>query len=164
MDRAWAEYSALLTEDPRDALARWNRALLAVRLDRAALCEADLTILLHETPERADEILARRALARLALGRLEGAEEDAAVAYRRKPSPSRERLWVRTLLALRRIEDLFWLSRPDELTILPGGGPSVMADLREAEMRLRSISRVNGREMTPSRVHRTRAVLLERTQ
>ena len=113
-------------------------------LDRAAQCRGGShASCSSETPERADEILARRALARLALGRLEGAEEDAAGAYRRKPSPSRERLWVRTLLALRRVEDLFWLSRPDDLTILPGGGPSLMADLREADERLRSIGRGN---------------------
>ncbi len=160
VDRAWAEYSALLTENPRDALARWNRALLAFRLDRPAKCEADLTILLQETPEKADEILARRALARLALGRLEGAEEDAAGAYRRKPSPSRERLWVRTLLALHRIKDLFWLSRPDDLTMLPGAGPLLLADLRETDQRLRSLARETGSVTAASRVHRTRAVLL----
>src|SRR5205823_6419327 len=109
VDRAWAEYDALLDEDPRDAPARLSRALLALWLGRAAQSEMDLTIVLPEAPERADEILARRALARLALGRLEDAEGDAAGAFRRKPSPSRERLWIRTLLALRRVQDLFWL-------------------------------------------------------
>ena len=84
-----------------------------------------------------------RAKARLALGRLEGAEADAAGAYRRKPSPSRERLWVRTLLALHRVEDLLWLNRPDDLTILPGGGPSLLADLREADKRLQSLAEEN---------------------
>jgi serine/threonine protein kinase/tetratricopeptide (TPR) repeat protein len=160
VDRAWAEYAALLAEDPRDAPARLSRALLALRLGRAAQSETDLTILLQEVPEQADELLARRALARLALGRLEGAEEDAAGAYRRKPSPSRERLWIRTLLALHRVEDLFWLSRPGDLTILPGGGPSLLGDLREAAERLRFLAGGNRAVTAPARVHRTRAVLL----
>jgi eukaryotic-like serine/threonine-protein kinase len=120
----------------------------------------DLTTLLRLAPERADEILARRALARLALGRLEGAEEDAAGAYRRKPSPGRERLWVRTLLALRRVDELSWLNRPEDLAILPDGGPSLTADLRATAERLRSAA-VEGRAGAASaRFHRTRAVLL----
>jgi len=160
VDRAWAEYDALLAEDPRDVPARLSRALLALRFGRAAQSEADLTILLQVAPERADEILASRAMARLALGRLEGAEADAAAAYRRKPSPSRERLWVRTLLALCRVEDLFWLNRPDDLAILPGGGPSLKADLREADKRLHSMAAGNRAVAAPSRIHRTRAVLL----
>jgi eukaryotic-like serine/threonine-protein kinase len=159
VDRAWVEYSALLGEDPHDDQAWKGRADLALRLDRAAQSEADLTRWLEESPERADEIRARRAIARLALGRLEDAEADAAVAYRHKPSPSRERLWLRTLLALRRVEELFWLSRPDDLTILPGGGPSLWADLREADRRLASLV-VGSRDVAArSRVHRTRAVL-----
>jgi tetratricopeptide (TPR) repeat protein len=160
LDRAWSEYGALLAEDPRDAEARLSRALLALRLGRSAQSEADLTILLRQDPERADEILARRALARLALGRLEAAEADAAGAYRRKPSPSRERLWVRTLLAVRRIDDLYWLVRPDELTILPGGGSALKTDLHEAGERLR-LSALENRQGTPrSRIYRTRAVIL----
>jgi tetratricopeptide (TPR) repeat protein len=160
VDRAWAEYSALLAEDPRDDQARLSRALLALRLGRSAQSEADLTILLQEVPEQADEILARRALARLALGRREAAEEDAAGAYRRKPSPSRERLWVRTLLALGRVEDLFWMNRPDDLTVLPGGGPSLRTDLGETDKRLRSLVGKNRDGAASSRIHRTRAVLL----
>ncbi len=160
VDRAWAEYDALLVEDPRDVPARLSRALLALQLGRAAQSEADLSLLLQDVPERADEILARRALARLALGRLADAEEDAEGAYRRKPIPSRERLWVRTLLALRRVEDLYWLSRPDDLTILPDGGPSLWADLREADRRLRSLIGGSRDVAARSRVHRTRAVLL----
>jgi serine/threonine protein kinase/tetratricopeptide (TPR) repeat protein len=156
IDRARAEYDALLSVDPRDVPARLSRALLALRFGRATQSEEDLTVLLQVAPERADEILARRAMARLALGRLEGAEADAAGAYRRKPSPSRERLWARTLLALRRVEDLFWLTRPDDLTLLPGDEPSVRADLREADLRLRSLSPAN----RTGAIHRTRAVLL----
>ncbi len=160
VDRAWAEYAALLAENPRDDQALLARALLALRLGRAAQAERDLTALLLLAPERADQILARRALARLTLGRLEGAEEDAAGAYRRRPSPSRERLWVRTLLALRRADELSWLNRPDDLTLLPGGGPSLKTDLRATAERLR-FAVVGGRGGASSaRIHRTRAVLL----
>ncbi|HZW31247.1 MAG TPA: protein kinase, partial [Isosphaeraceae bacterium] len=158
IDRAWAEYDALLAEDPRDDQARKSRALLALQLDRAAQAEADLTLLLRDVPEQADELLARRALARLALGRPDAAEEDAAVAYRRNPSPSRERLWIRTLLAAGRVEDLFWLNRPDDLTILPGGGPALMTDLRAAEQRLRALA--EGSRGRLPHAHRTRAVIL----
>jgi serine/threonine protein kinase/Tfp pilus assembly protein PilF len=160
IDRAWAEYDALLEEDPRDAPARLSRALLALRFGRPAQSEADLTILLQQAPELADEILASRAKARLTLGRLDDAESDAAGAYRRKPSPSRERLWTRLLLALHRVEDLLWLNRPDDLAILPGGGTSLKVDLREAEKRLENLARTNQSVGTPSRIHRTRAVLL----
>ncbi len=160
VDRAWGEYDALLAEDPRDAPARLSRAWLALQFGPAAQCEADLTILLRQVPEQADELLARRALARLALGRPGDAEADAAGAYRRRPSPSRERLWVRTLLALGRVEDLSWLSRPDDLTILPGGGPSLWADLRGAAERLRALAGGDRDVAARSRSHRTRAVLL----
>ena len=161
IDRAWVEYDALLAEDPRDDQARKSRALIALQLGRAAQAEDDLTLLLRDVPEQADELLARRALARLALGRREAAEEDAAGAYRRKPSPSRERLWIRTLLALGRVEDLFWLDRPDELTILPGGGPALRADLRAADQRLRALTgETRQGSAASSRNHRTRAVIL----
>ncbi len=160
IDRAWAEYGALLIEDPRDVPARLSRALLALRFGRAAQSETDLTTLLQQAPERADEILAIRAKARLALGRLEGAEADAAGAYRRKPSPSRERLWIRTLLALHRVEDLLWLDRPDNLTILPGGDASILADLREADRRLQSMTEENRAVGAAARIFRTRSVFL----
>ena len=135
---------------------------LALRFGRAAQSETDLTTLLQQAPERADEILAIRAKARLALGRLEDAEADAAGAYRRKPSPSRERLWIRTLLALHRVEDLLWLDRPDNLTILPGGDASILADLREADRRLQSMTEENQNRAVgaAARIFRTRAVFL----
>jgi serine/threonine protein kinase/Tfp pilus assembly protein PilF len=160
IDRAWAEYDALLLEDPRDAPARLSRALLALRFGRPALAEADLTSLLQQDPERAGEILASRARARLALGRLEEAESDAAGAYRRKPSPSRERLWIRTLLALHRVEDLLWLNRPEDLTMLPGGESSLTGDLRAAEKRFDSLAQAQQPGGTTSPIHRARAVVL----
>ena len=64
-------------------------------------------------------------MARLVLDRLDEAEADAAGAFRRRPTPSRERLWVRTLLALRRVDELCWLDQPDDLALLPAGGTSL---------------------------------------
>jgi eukaryotic-like serine/threonine-protein kinase len=160
VDQAWAEYEALLAVNPRDVEVRLSRALLALRLGRAALAEADLTMLLEQVPERAAEVLATRARARLVLGQLENAEADAAGAYRRNPSPSRERLWVRTLLALRRIDDLLWISRPDDLTVLPGGGQALTVDLREAEKKLKARAAANRSQQSASSFHRTRAVIL----
>ncbi|MGO9923982.1 MAG: protein kinase domain-containing protein [Isosphaeraceae bacterium] len=159
-DRAWAEYNSLLDLNPRDVLARQNRALLALRFGRSQQAEADLTILLRDAPERADMILARRAVARLALGRLEAAEADAAGAYRRKPTPSRQRLWIRTLLALHRAEDLCWLNQPDDLTLLPGGGPSLQADLRATAERLLAPAGAGKPGRATSRIHGAKAVLL----
>jgi len=160
VQRAWAEYDSLVRDDPRDIPARLSRALLALRFGRPAQAAVDLTTLLRHDPERADEWLASRALAQLALGRLDSAEADAAGAYRRKPSPSRERLWARTLLALHRVEDLFWLDRPDDLTILPGGGPALLADLREAAKRLHALAEGDRSAAGIARAHRARAVIL----
>jgi tetratricopeptide (TPR) repeat protein len=132
--------------------------LQALRLGEAQRAEDDLTVLLQGAPESAEEVFARRALARLALGRPLDAESDAANAYRRNPSRSRERLWVRTLLAAGRVEKLLWLDRPDDLTVLPGAGPSLRADLRAASEQLRLST---GETRAPSTLAcRTRAVLL----
>jgi serine/threonine protein kinase/Tfp pilus assembly protein PilF len=158
--KALREYDDLLAEDRNDHGARLSRALVAVRSGQFAQAESDLTILLSQLPERSDEILARRALARLAAGRLEGSEADAAGSFRRRPMPSRERLWVRTLLALERVDDLCWLERPEDLAVLPAGGRSIRADLRAAA-RLLASSRGGGSSGSPSvRAARTRAVIL----
>jgi len=159
-DRAWAEYNTLLDEYPRDVQARLNRALLGLRIGRANEAETDLTILLRDAPNRADQILARRAIARLALGRLELAEADAAGAYRRKPTPSRERLWVRTLLALHRADDLTWVNQPDDLRVLPRGGSSLGDDLRATAESLLARARADKPAQPRSLFHRARAVLL----
>ncbi len=132
--------------------------MLALRSGQPAQAEADLSIVLRDFPERADEILARRAVARLANGHLEGAEADAAGAFRRKPTPSRERLWVRTLLALGRVEDLSWLDQPDDLPPIPAAGRSLEADLRSAVERLDATASPR-QAMASARIHRTRAVL-----
>jgi serine/threonine protein kinase/predicted Zn-dependent protease len=160
VDRAWAQYNALLDEDPRDGLARWNRALLALRIGKAGAAESDLTILLRVAPERAEMVLARRAVARLALGRLEDAAADAAGAYRRKPIPSRERLWVRTLLSLHRAEELTWVNQPDDLAVLPRSGPSLWADLRATADRLLAPPGARKPGQPRAVLHRARAVLL----
>jgi tetratricopeptide (TPR) repeat protein len=160
VERGRSEYDALLAEDPRDAPARLSRAVLALRSGQPAQAESDLSIVLRDFPERADEILARRAVARLATGRLEGAEADAAGAFRRKPTPSRERLRVRTLLALGRVEDLSWLDEPDDLPPISAGGRSLEADLRSAVERLEATAPDHRQAMASARSHRTRAVLL----
>jgi serine/threonine protein kinase/tetratricopeptide (TPR) repeat protein len=135
--RAWAEYNALVGEDERDIEARLGRALVALQLGRYEQADKDLSILLtRDDPENAELYFARRALACLALGRLKQAESDAANSYRRKPTPSHQRLWVRTLLAVGRVEELSWLTEPDDLVLLPGDGPSLKADLRAAVKRL----------------------------
>jgi serine/threonine protein kinase/Tfp pilus assembly protein PilF len=163
--RARREYDALLSEDPRDAPARdarLGRALLALRLGQAAAAEDDLTIALQSDPKNAAAIFAWRALARLALGHPLDAEADAASAYRRQPSPNRERLWIRTLLALSRLDDLLWLKSPDDLAILPGGDRALRADFTKALQRLH-VAQVDGKDFlpeAPALVHRTRAVLL----
>ena len=58
VDRGRSEYDALLAEDPRDAPARLSRAVLALRSGQPAQAESDLSIVLRDFPERADEILA----------------------------------------------------------------------------------------------------------
>jgi Flp pilus assembly protein TadD len=67
---------------------------------------------------------------------------------------------VRTLLSLRRSDDLLWITRPDDLNILPGGGPALVADLRETERKLRARGAEMRSERSASSVHRTRAVIL----
>ena len=53
VDRAWAEYAALLAEVPRDDPARWNRALLAMRLGRSGRVPRRISRpCSSETPER----------------------------------------------------------------------------------------------------------------
>jgi serine/threonine protein kinase/predicted Zn-dependent protease len=167
VERAWAEYDALVAEAPGDLTARsarLSRALLALRLGQAARAEADLTLLLREDPENAVEYFATRALVWLALDHPLEAEADAVDALRRKPSASHERLWIRTLLAAGRVNDLLWLKAPDDLTVLPGGGPALRAALHGAVEQLRTWADGRGAppgtEVPPALIHRTRAVFL----
>jgi tetratricopeptide (TPR) repeat protein len=158
IDQALREYDSILAEAPKLSEARFGRALLAMKRGDANRAEADLTILLRDEPGNADDIFAWRALAWLALGVPKEAESDAANAYRRKPTPSRERLWMRTLLALGRVEELSWITQPDDLIALPGGGPSLKADLQTALLRLQLPAASNG--VAAALACRTRAVIL----
>jgi tetratricopeptide (TPR) repeat protein len=165
-DRARAEYDALISEDPADASAasaRLGRALLALRRGEAQAAEADLSALLGrpegvdpDDPPRA-EVLAHRALALLLLGRPGDAERDAAEAFRRAPSPARDRLWARALLAKGRVDPLR-LDRPDEIARWPAPGPGLAEDLRAAAERLRP--EASGTGPTALRAATARAVLL----
>jgi serine/threonine protein kinase/Tfp pilus assembly protein PilF len=161
VDRALAEYDRLLDEEPHDVQARYSRALLAQRRGQAAQAEADWTILLQDDPDNTAEVLAQRAEAWLALGQPPAAQADAADAYRRRPSPAHERLWIRTLLALGRFDELLWVKAPDDLVVLPGGDGALRADLALAAERLRGLAEGGGLAGTsPALVHRTRAVVL----
>jgi serine/threonine protein kinase/predicted Zn-dependent protease len=158
IDRAVREYDSILGEDPKLSEARFGRALLALHRGDANRAEADLTILLRDEPGHADEIFAWRALAWLALGVPKEAESDAANAYRRKATPSRERLWIRTLFALGRVEELSWITQPDDLIALPGSGPSLRADLRTALLHLQLPT--SGARVPAALACRTCAVIL----
>ena len=120
--RAHAELDALVAEAPADPNARLARALLALRIGQVVRAEADLTYLLQNDPRDSAERYAHRAQARLALGRPAEAEADAANALRLEWTPSRERLWLRTLLALRRGRDLVAFDRPEDVVLMPSGG------------------------------------------
>jgi hypothetical protein len=132
-------------------------ALVALQLRRHEQADFDLEILMRDNPKDAELYFARRALARLALGRFEAAESDAANSYRRNPTPSHQRLWIRTLLAAGRVDDLSWLIQPDDISLLPGAGPSITADLRAAVKRLQS--RDQNSTLSLPLAHRLQSVL-----
>ncbi|WP_165226622.1 serine/threonine-protein kinase [Aquisphaera insulae] len=159
---ARSEYEALLNEDPRDVPARLSRALLAIRTGEAGLAEADLTVLLTLDPDRTAELLARRAVARIALGKVVAAEEDASSAFRRSPTPARERLWIRSLLAAGRGGELTWLQDPDELGIMPTSGRPLATDLRAALESLAALAERGSPTVSPAPIRRARAVILSR--
>ncbi|MDB5352246.1 MAG: serine/threonine protein kinase [Planctomycetota bacterium] len=142
---------ALVRDRPDDLSARLARAILALRTGHPTAAEADLNLLLEKAPNSA-EALGFRALARLSLGRPADAEADAAQAARLDPSPHRERLRTRTLLASGRFDDLRF-DDPEEVRLLPAGGPALAASLRAAAEHLARVE--------PSEVVRcTRAAIL----
>jgi tetratricopeptide (TPR) repeat protein len=155
VQEALEEYDRLVDEDPADASARFSRALLELRLGRARASETDLTKLL--TPkdgreaEKRDEFLAARALARLELGRMDEAAEDASLAQKLAPSPAHERLRQRALLAAGRY-DLLQMDSPDEIGLLPLGG-------RQLERTLQAAAAALDRIPVPSQEDRFRAFL-----
>ena len=157
--RARAEYDALLALKPGDTVVRHSRALLELRMGQAAQAEDDLSALLEMGFPLRDrnEILAARALARLLLGRTDGAIADASAARAAHPCPAHERLWQRALLAAGRFEDL-GIDRPDAPARLPLGGVRLRADLRAAADGL--APRAAGRDRAAFRANLTRAVLL----
>ncbi len=126
-----------------------------MRIGQVVRAEADLTYLLQNDPRDSAERYAHRAQARLALGRPAEAEADAANALRLEWTPSRERLWLRTLLALRRGRDLVAFDRPEDVVLMPSGGAALRADLRATAEKLRRSSA----DPDPL-AHRTSAVLL----
>jgi tetratricopeptide (TPR) repeat protein len=68
------------------------------------------------------------------------------------------------LLGAGRVNDLLWLKAPDDLTVLPGGGPALRAALHGAVEQLRTLAEgrgaPQGAEAPPALVHRTIAVFL----
>jgi serine/threonine protein kinase/regulator of sirC expression with transglutaminase-like and TPR domain len=142
-DRAAAEYNVLVQQNPADTQARLARAQLALRLGHPSAAERDLSALIHSagsSPLSADlalksDALVYRARARLALAWPRGALEDADAAFSLEPSPGRERLRLRALLAAGQ-SDLGRLDRPETIDLLPAGGRALTADLRAAAARL----------------------------
>src|SRR5262249_5778548 len=101
--------------------------------------------------------LAARALARLLLGRTDGAIADASAARAAHPCPAHERLWQRALLAAGRFEEL-GIDRPDAPARLPLGGRRLRSDLRAAAEGL--APRAAGDDRAAYRANLSRAVLL----
>ncbi len=134
---ALAGFDELLETDPGDAPARLSRALLDLRLGRAASASSSLDILVDRVRrdvERGD-LLATRAVVRMMLGRADEAVEDARAARRIDPTPARDRLVARALLAAGRVEEL-QLDDPGQADLFPLGGPRLRADLAAAERKL----------------------------
>ena len=145
LERARAAYDDLVALEPRDAHARFSRALVALRSGEARQAEIDLTTLLDlglSLPNRV-EIVSTRALARLKSGRVGLALADAELAQKMHPSPARERLRERALLAARRFDQLV-LESPGEARSLPLGGASLTTDLRAAAVSLAGIAQGTG--------------------
>jgi eukaryotic-like serine/threonine-protein kinase len=142
-EKALAEYNALIKERSHDTQARLARAQLALRMGHPSRAEEDLSILIRSTdsPASSDqgflrsEALAFRARARLALAWHRGALEDAEQALALEPTPARERLRLRALLAAGRVESAR-ADRPETIDLLPFGGRSLTSDLRSAAERL----------------------------
>jgi tetratricopeptide (TPR) repeat protein len=130
-------FDELLATDPDDAPARLSRALLDLRLGRAPSASTGLDRLVER--ERRDgamgDLLATRAVVRMLLDRDAEAVDDALAARRLDPSPARDRLVDRVLLAAGRVEDL-QLDDPDSVNHLPLGGARLRADLITCERRI----------------------------
>ena len=120
----------------------------------AAQAERDLTALLLLAPERADQILARRALARLTLGWLEGAEEDAAGATAAGRAPAANGSGSGPCSPCTGFNELSWLNPPDDLPPPARRGPSLKTDLRgPPSVSLAVVGGASG--AASARIHRT---------
>ena len=89
VERARAEYDALIVDDLTDTAARKSRALLELRLGQAERAAIDLTAILEGKTrvKNRDEMLAARALALLILGRADDAVSDASRSPAQSPQP-----------------------------------------------------------------------------
>jgi eukaryotic-like serine/threonine-protein kinase len=157
-------YDALLASNPDDATARLGRALLALRVGDPARADTELTTLLGRTLDTTDraEALAHRALARLSLGQASRAAADADEAFRLRPALRHERLWIRALLALERVDDVP-IGRPEDLFALPLNGPPLRNDLlrlAERSERAAAVAESKGDEVAALHARLTRAVVL----
>jgi hypothetical protein len=155
-----------VAEDPSDSETRLGHALVALRLGRPDVSEADLTRLLteHSTaiPSVRAEWLAARALARFTVGRTTEATCDADEAVRLAPSPGRLRIQARLAIATGCERELATLEA-DDVERLPGGGRELAADLRAAALRLaRPIEKTEPNPALPKELaaRKSRAVLL----
>lgn len=138
VNRALADYDAMLRADPDDRFARLGRALLALRLGDAATAEAELNRLLARTTNPADraELLTHRALALLTRGCPRDALADIDVAAVERLTPHVERLRARTRIALGAWSDVA-LIEPEDLDALPVGGQALRDDLHRFTTNLR---------------------------
>ena len=143
--QAWTDYERLIGEDSDDSAARIGHALLALRIGKPEVAEADLTCLLIKSqdatnnPSLCAEWLAARALARLALRQPIAAACDADLAVRLAPSPGRLRVRLRLAIAAGRELELAALD-PDDLDRLPASGRALMTDLQAAAEKLRILA------------------------
>ncbi len=147
IERARQEYDSLLAEDFGDTSARFSRALLELRQRQAqrALIDCDTLLKMGKDLKNPGDVLTTRAMALLLLNRPEEAIVDATRAHRDQPSPTRERLRQRMILAARRL-DLLQLDDPAEISLLPVGGDRLAVDLRAAAQGLERFARANPRE------------------
>jgi eukaryotic-like serine/threonine-protein kinase len=157
--RASVEYDALLALDWKDTAARQSRALLGLRLGHPATALADATTLVEMGPrvKNRNEVLAIRAVALLLLGRAGEAVVDADLARRLRPSPPRERLHQRTLLAARQVNQLL-LESPEDLALFPVGGRRLDRDLRAIASELEARERGDAGQATTAALNQ--AVIL----
>ncbi|WP_165222501.1 serine/threonine-protein kinase [Aquisphaera insulae] len=131
--RALMAYDSLIEGDPRDQVARLNRAYLQLRLGRGSGAIADLDILIGSglSVVAPSELHAARASAHILLDHSTLALQDAAAVRLLRAGPAADRLYQRALLAAGRYGELE-LGRPEEIRLLPVAGPRLIADLRRA--------------------------------